>query len=218
VSAADAFLRTVLDHPNDDSPRLVYADWLEEQGDPRGEFIRLQIELNRHGPMHPEYKGWMRRAAELFRNHGREWGRSLGGWVRRCRFRRGFAETVWVEWEHYAACAAAVRQLTPVRDVFVDLAGRPALNLDWLALPTNAIHFLPFVPLGVRPEDDRLVVATRPPITRQIIHWLEATLSRPVAALPADEPQLATARQFLFRRLDDERPPEDLVETVEIER
>lgn len=25
---------------------LVYADWLEEQGDPRGEYIRLQLEIN----------------------------------------------------------------------------------------------------------------------------------------------------------------------------
>jgi hypothetical protein len=28
-------------------PRLVYADWLDERGDPRGEFIRVQCELAR---------------------------------------------------------------------------------------------------------------------------------------------------------------------------
>lgn len=27
-----AFLRTICAHPVDDGPRLVYADWLEEQG------------------------------------------------------------------------------------------------------------------------------------------------------------------------------------------
>jgi uncharacterized protein (TIGR02996 family) len=34
----DALLQAVLASPDDDTPRLVYADWLEERGDPRGEF------------------------------------------------------------------------------------------------------------------------------------------------------------------------------------
>jgi uncharacterized protein (TIGR02996 family) len=33
-------------HPDDDTPRLVYADWLQENGDePRAEFIRVQCAL-----------------------------------------------------------------------------------------------------------------------------------------------------------------------------
>jgi len=39
----DAFLRLILDAPDDDGPRLLYADWLGEHGDPdRAEFIRIQ--------------------------------------------------------------------------------------------------------------------------------------------------------------------------------
>jgi uncharacterized protein (TIGR02996 family) len=45
----DAFLRQILAHPFDDGPRLVYADRLDERGDPRGEFIRAQVELARWG-------------------------------------------------------------------------------------------------------------------------------------------------------------------------
>jgi uncharacterized protein (TIGR02996 family) len=41
----EAFLQALLQTPDDDTPRLIYADWLEEQGDPRGEFIRLQCAL-----------------------------------------------------------------------------------------------------------------------------------------------------------------------------
>lgn len=42
----DAFIRTILDSPDDDGPRLVYADWLEECGETdRAEFIRVQCEL-----------------------------------------------------------------------------------------------------------------------------------------------------------------------------
>src|SRR5262249_51734963 len=42
---AEGFLQAILAAPEDDTPRLVYADWLEERGDPRGEFIRIQCEL-----------------------------------------------------------------------------------------------------------------------------------------------------------------------------
>jgi uncharacterized protein (TIGR02996 family) len=38
----DAFLRAIADAPDDDAPRLVYADWLDEHGQPdRAEFVRL---------------------------------------------------------------------------------------------------------------------------------------------------------------------------------
>jgi uncharacterized protein (TIGR02996 family) len=41
-----AFLRAVLDDPDDDAPRLVFADWLDEQGrDDEAEFVRVQCEL-----------------------------------------------------------------------------------------------------------------------------------------------------------------------------
>jgi uncharacterized protein (TIGR02996 family) len=44
------FLSNILAHPNDDGPRLAYADWLEERGDPRGEFIRVQCQIARADP------------------------------------------------------------------------------------------------------------------------------------------------------------------------
>jgi uncharacterized protein (TIGR02996 family) len=36
-----AFLRAIREDPEDPARRLVYADWLEERGDPRGEYLRL---------------------------------------------------------------------------------------------------------------------------------------------------------------------------------
>jgi uncharacterized protein (TIGR02996 family) len=45
--AAIGLLRAILEDPLDDVPRLLLADVLEEAGDPRGEFIRVQIELAR---------------------------------------------------------------------------------------------------------------------------------------------------------------------------
>lgn len=43
---ADALLATILADPAADAPRLIYADWLEENGESdRAEFIRLGIEI-----------------------------------------------------------------------------------------------------------------------------------------------------------------------------
>ena len=41
-----AFLRAIADAPYDRAPRLVYADWLDERGDPRGEYLRLDDQLS----------------------------------------------------------------------------------------------------------------------------------------------------------------------------
>jgi uncharacterized protein (TIGR02996 family) len=45
--AARGLLRAIVEDPTDDLPRLLLADVLEGAGDPRGEFIRVQIELAR---------------------------------------------------------------------------------------------------------------------------------------------------------------------------
>ena len=41
----DHFVDDVINNPNDMSLRLVFADYLDEIGDPRGELIRLQLRL-----------------------------------------------------------------------------------------------------------------------------------------------------------------------------
>lgn len=40
------FLDAIVENPHTWAPRLVFADWLEEQGDPRGELIRLLYDLH----------------------------------------------------------------------------------------------------------------------------------------------------------------------------
>ena len=46
LSQHEAFLRAIFDAPEDDTPRLVYADFLQENGeDDRAELIRVQCEL-----------------------------------------------------------------------------------------------------------------------------------------------------------------------------
>jgi uncharacterized protein (TIGR02996 family) len=51
VTDGEALLAAIRLHPDEDVPRLAYADWLTENGQPeRGEFIRVQCELSRMKP------------------------------------------------------------------------------------------------------------------------------------------------------------------------
>jgi uncharacterized protein (TIGR02996 family) len=57
----EAFMQAICERPNDDAPRLMYADLLEERGDPRGEFIRVQLELRSlevEWRLDPRRKAW----------------------------------------------------------------------------------------------------------------------------------------------------------------
>jgi uncharacterized protein (TIGR02996 family) len=40
-----AFLRAILDNPADTTARLVYADWLDDRSDPRGTYLRVEMDL-----------------------------------------------------------------------------------------------------------------------------------------------------------------------------
>ncbi len=52
-----ALLRTVCESPEDDAPRLVFADWLDENGEPeRAEFVRVQCEIARLNPGPTEHR------------------------------------------------------------------------------------------------------------------------------------------------------------------
>jgi uncharacterized protein (TIGR02996 family) len=48
MSDEKALLAAIWEHPHEDTPRLLYADWLQENGQPeRAEFIRVGCELAR---------------------------------------------------------------------------------------------------------------------------------------------------------------------------
>lgn len=54
ASDVELLRRAVVENPYDDAPRLIYADALDERGNPgdaaRAEFVRLQVEQHRLGP------------------------------------------------------------------------------------------------------------------------------------------------------------------------
>lgn len=85
-----AFIQTIREHPDDDGPRLVFADWLEERGQcERAEFIRVQIELAR-GVADPVRRQSLHALEEsLLSKHARIWARSIGKWIIGWDFHRG---------------------------------------------------------------------------------------------------------------------------------
>jgi uncharacterized protein (TIGR02996 family) len=89
----DGFLQAILVDPDDDAVRLIYADCLEERGDPRGEFIRVQCELAR-GPTGRQRTRLENREQELIRQHEKEWVQPIRSLANGWTFRRGFIDRV----------------------------------------------------------------------------------------------------------------------------
>jgi uncharacterized protein (TIGR02996 family) len=93
---APALLRTVCESPDDDAPRLIYADWLDDSGDTsrvaRAEFIRLQIRLEGITAGDPMKAVFERRAWQVLHDHNPAWLRPMGMKLWGVRYRRGFIE------------------------------------------------------------------------------------------------------------------------------
>jgi uncharacterized protein (TIGR02996 family) len=63
-----AFIRAIVTNPDDDTTRLVYADWLDERGDPRGALLRAELEWARpwrDGNCPPDPKALRKQAKKI---------------------------------------------------------------------------------------------------------------------------------------------------------
>jgi uncharacterized protein (TIGR02996 family) len=115
-------LARVCAEPDDDSPRLIFADWLDEQGDPRGEFIRVQVAISRLPAEDPTRTALLDREATLLARHHARWSEPLRGVASTAEFRRGFAETVFIDAKTFLLRADELFQLAPVRQIrFLDI-------------------------------------------------------------------------------------------------
>src|SRR5262245_10972802 len=70
----EALLQAILADPEDDAIRLVYADYLEERGEPeRAEFIRVQCDLARLDYKDPRRTKLSQREAALLEKYREQW-------------------------------------------------------------------------------------------------------------------------------------------------
>jgi uncharacterized protein (TIGR02996 family) len=119
MTEREALTRAICAHPDDDTPRLVFADWLQEHGDePRAEFIRIQIELARPtsaAARPPLY----RRESELLDRHEERWMRPLNPFLfewsdEPYTFRRGFVDVMELREETLWNDGIELCRLTPL--------------------------------------------------------------------------------------------------------
>jgi uncharacterized protein (TIGR02996 family) len=135
MTERDALHAAVCATPDDDTPRLVFADWLQEHGEEeRAEFIRVQIEAARL-PVGKKRAAQFLRAHELLAAHEKQWAKPIKRFVEKPSygpafvFRRGFVETVAVRPNKFLEDIDDLFELTPLRGLhFVDAGG-----FDWVA-------------------------------------------------------------------------------------
>src|SRR5262245_34784394 len=144
-------IAAIREAPDDDAPRLVFADWLEERGDEasgaRAEFIRVQLQranLPIEDERHSELQA---RELRLLKRWAGVWCGSHFGF-KKVRFRRGLIEFVHLHLTHFLHHRRQLLALEPVRDVRLtgwhraseDLVRRVAACEEWRDIETLRIH------------------------------------------------------------------------------
>src|SRR5215467_10473117 len=91
------FLAAIRENPDDDTPRLIYADWLDDRGDAdRAEFIRVQCELAKYADRDARPSELVSREANLLACHEEEWLGPIWEYLpsrdEGIRFRRGLLD------------------------------------------------------------------------------------------------------------------------------
>ncbi len=110
VSATTSLLDDIRKAPDDDEPRLVWADAV---GGERGELVVIQCRLARDELPPAERGALMQRSDELLAANGKAWSGYAGvKGARTCLFRRGFVECV--EFDAHDLALTRVLQLAPL--------------------------------------------------------------------------------------------------------
>lgn len=127
-------MAAVIAQPDNDLPRLLSADWWEEQGDTeRGELVRVQLELAelrnrfdargfRIGHRNKRVRDLMSRETALLDAHAGLWIEETGhrlafhGYAE-VEFRRGFIEVIVIGATDWDCAHESLRRVTPIREV-----------------------------------------------------------------------------------------------------
>jgi uncharacterized protein (TIGR02996 family) len=99
------FLEAIRARPRSNQLRLVYSDWLEDQGDPRADFVRLQCQAATLAASSPRRLTLEAEAHALLLRHEAEWLGPMLGHVTNWEFSRGLIRSVTVPAETFLAHA-----------------------------------------------------------------------------------------------------------------
>jgi uncharacterized protein (TIGR02996 family) len=120
MSSADGFIKAIIEDPDDDALRLIYADWLDERGDPRGQFIRVQCRLAALPPDDPGRFELEEEEHDLLKAHQEEWAAPYRGVVEEWGFARGLVERVKLTADTLLSRGDALFGQHPVRDILLE--------------------------------------------------------------------------------------------------
>lgn len=128
-----AFLQAIREEPDEDAHRLIYADWLEEQGGAgrtaRAAFIRAQCHLAALPDDDPNRDALEDEAADVLAEYEREWTEPLRGLATSWKFSRGFLERITIRGEDFLTHAERLFDFAPIRNVHLLLHLRDAPRL-----------------------------------------------------------------------------------------
>ncbi|MBY0513000.1 MAG: TIGR02996 domain-containing protein [Gemmataceae bacterium] len=131
---AEPFLQRIRAFPDDDVPRLIFADWLDEQAGElpagerdvvraRAEFVRIQIALARVPDDDDRRPALVVAERELLDAYREPWTAAFRGLATGLEFRRGFVERVTIDPRQYLRHAHAVFAAGPIRHIKLNDAG-----------------------------------------------------------------------------------------------
>lgn len=121
---AKCFFDAIAENPGDDTPRLIFADWLEEQGfNSRAEFIRLQIQRESLEPGTVPWGHLRHREKKLISAHSNEWFGSSQGKLMSRKFKRGFIHTARVNAYALAREPEALFFFGPIEKITLERTG-----------------------------------------------------------------------------------------------
>ncbi len=142
------FLRAIRAKPEDDLPRLIYADALEESGaSERAEFIRVQVALANTAEHDPQFRVLEDREHELLGKHEETWIGRPDSWAQEWTWHRGFIDEVIFSEFRFARTCHRLRDEVVTRLEMTEQSGfRSPLKRDpdpiWDALRELTVHDL----------------------------------------------------------------------------
>jgi uncharacterized protein (TIGR02996 family) len=138
-------LKAIREDPTSDSVRLIYADWLEENGNlPLAEFVRGQVALAAMAEDSPQRRELAFRCRQLLDKHESRWAKSLLEDCPERHWTRGFLEVVGLDPQTLERHREDVFGRTPLRRLI--LTG-PDNKADALALipPDHCLNALELI-------------------------------------------------------------------------
>ncbi|MBL8935234.1 MAG: TIGR02996 domain-containing protein [Archangium sp.] len=116
----EQLLQVIADRPDAPEPRQVYADWWQEQNEPRGEFVATSIQLASR-PNPAKRKQLLAKKAALERAHLSSWTADLTkAGASSLRFERGFVVELMIPEDNLAALPAMMA-LEPITNLIISL-------------------------------------------------------------------------------------------------